>query len=306
MNYGFFSNNGLRGRSLMGVGALFLSSATVLQAATNTNKPNFLFIITDQYRYDLIRSVQDDMPRYDGKTKIRTPNLDRLRREGAYFKNAYTQCSVCVPARATFRTGNTIERHGVQSNDLYKESVYDNDARFQDKIEADVTFDQILVENRGYAAEHFGKWHIPRIFLWSQDYSTPIMQYNDADFTGMTSDTDYAHIVYSFVNSDGSLSISDKLADGNYGLSKVEEVGMQKDTLTGYPYIMDAIDTRYGLPPYTSKNPDGKTPVQPDLQGRLTLPANRTPSYFEGTAAVGALERLAQGDEPFCLDGLLP
>ena len=40
---------------------------------------------------------------------------------------------------------------------------------------------------------------------------------------------------------------------------------------------------------------------QPDQQGRDTLPANRTPSYFDGTAALAALDRLATNPQPFVL-----
>eukprot|EP00591_Stephanopyxis_turris_P012122 CAMPEP_0195530066 /NCGR_PEP_ID=MMETSP0794_2-20130614/32811_1 /TAXON_ID=515487 /ORGANISM="Stephanopyxis turris, Strain CCMP 815" /LENGTH=50 /DNA_ID=CAMNT_0040661479 /DNA_START=134 /DNA_END=283 /DNA_ORIENTATION=- len=50
--------------------------------------------MTDQQRFDTIRRVQDDLSSYDGKLKIRTPNLDRLSLQGAHFKNAYTQCPV--------------------------------------------------------------------------------------------------------------------------------------------------------------------------------------------------------------------
>jgi hypothetical protein len=56
-------------------------------------RPNILFIMTDQQRYDTIRYVQDELERYDGSVKIETPNLDLLLQSGAYFENAYTQVS---------------------------------------------------------------------------------------------------------------------------------------------------------------------------------------------------------------------
>jgi len=60
-------------------------------------RPNVLFIMTDQQRWDTIHAL--------GNATIYTPNLDRLAGRGAAFLNAYSQCPVCVPARYTIRTG---------------------------------------------------------------------------------------------------------------------------------------------------------------------------------------------------------
>ncbi len=60
-------------------------------------KPNILFIMTDQQRFDTIAAL--------GNVHIHTPNLDRLVRRGVSFTNAYSTCPVCVPARYTVRTG---------------------------------------------------------------------------------------------------------------------------------------------------------------------------------------------------------
>jgi arylsulfatase A-like enzyme len=258
-----------------------------VSAAGDASRPNFLFIQADQFRYDLLQSVQEEMARYDGKTHIRTPNLDRLRREGVYFRQAYTQCAVCAPARSTFRTGCTLERHGGQSNDLATKSVYDLDAIFKNKIEADVTFEQILVEQRGYVAEHYGKWHMPEIFNWSTNGATRVMQFNDFNFVTSTP---------LFNNSSSSLDYDANLASVAGGLSTTQSPGMQKNTYSKYPYVTDKIDTRYGLAPYATN-----VVSQPDQQGRDTLPANRTPSYFDGTATLAALDRLASNPAPFVL-----
>jgi arylsulfatase A-like enzyme len=258
-----------------------------VSATSDTNKPNFLFIQADQFRYDLLQSVQEEMPRYAGKTRIRTPNLDRLRREGVHFRQAYTQCAVCAPARSTFRTGSTLERHGGQSNDLASKSTYDLDAQFKNKIEAAVTFEQILVEQRGYVAEHYGKWHMPEIFNWSPNGVNRVMQFNDFNFVSNTP---------LFNNSKSSLDYDSKLASVAGGLSTNQAPGMQRNTYSQFPYETDAIDTRFGLAPYSTL-----TVSQPDQQGRDTLPANRTPSFFEGTAALSALDRLATSPQPFVL-----
>ncbi len=61
------------------------------------NRPNILFVMTDQQRFDTIAAL--------GNEHIYTPNMDRLVRRGLSFTNAYSTCPVCVPARYTIRTG---------------------------------------------------------------------------------------------------------------------------------------------------------------------------------------------------------
>jgi len=75
----------------------------------NSQKKNLLFIIVDQQRYDALS--------YAGNTILKTPNLDRLAKQGAYFKNAYTPVAVCGPARSSILTGTTINTHRVTTND---------------------------------------------------------------------------------------------------------------------------------------------------------------------------------------------
>lgn len=59
--------------------------------------PNVLMIVTDQQRADTVAAL--------GNPIIRTPNLDRLAREGAAFRRAYTCCPVCGPTRHAMSTG---------------------------------------------------------------------------------------------------------------------------------------------------------------------------------------------------------
>ena len=60
-------------------------------------KPNILFIMTDQQRFDTIAAL--------GNKHIHTPNMDLLVHRGLAFTQAYSTCPVCVPARYTIRTG---------------------------------------------------------------------------------------------------------------------------------------------------------------------------------------------------------
>jgi hypothetical protein len=128
-----------------------IDTTTTIDPEDSSHRPNILFIMADQMRYDMIRAVQDELPQYNNAFKISTPNLDRLKQQGAYFRNVYCQCAVCAPARATLRTGCTIERTGIQHNDLTTE--YMNGPLFQDRVEKLQGLDQILVEKLGYVSE---------------------------------------------------------------------------------------------------------------------------------------------------------
>ncbi|MFH1022625.1 MAG: sulfatase-like hydrolase/transferase [Planctomycetota bacterium] len=71
-------------------------------------KPNVLFLMTDQQRFDTIAAL--------GNGLIHAPNMDRLVRRGVAFTNAYSTCPVCVPARYTLHTGREPLTTGVFTN----------------------------------------------------------------------------------------------------------------------------------------------------------------------------------------------
>lgn len=72
---------------------------------SSPSKPNILFLMADQHRGDCLSS--------DGHPAVRTPNLDRLAREGARFRHAYSATPTCTPARACLLTGMNPWNHGM-------------------------------------------------------------------------------------------------------------------------------------------------------------------------------------------------
>jgi arylsulfatase A-like enzyme len=60
-------------------------------------KPNILFVMCDQMRFDVLR--------FRGCGEINTPNLDKLAERSVFFENAFTPNPICVPARAAITTG---------------------------------------------------------------------------------------------------------------------------------------------------------------------------------------------------------
>lgn len=71
-------------------------------------KPNIVFIITDQQRYDTVGAF--------GHPHMATPHLDRLAREGTWFSHCYVTGASCVPSRASLFKGLYPHTLGVLDN----------------------------------------------------------------------------------------------------------------------------------------------------------------------------------------------
>lgn len=71
-------------------------------------RPNILLIYTDQQRFDTIRAL--------GNSRISTPHLDRLTREGVAFTHATTPSPVCLANRWSLHSGQWTDTHRCYSN----------------------------------------------------------------------------------------------------------------------------------------------------------------------------------------------
>ena len=69
---------------------------------------NLLFILSDEHNKRVLGC--------EGHPMIRTPNLDALAARGTRFTSAYTNCPICVPARASFATGRHVHEVGCWDN----------------------------------------------------------------------------------------------------------------------------------------------------------------------------------------------
>ena len=71
-------------------------------------RPNFLFFITDQHRFDYLGCA--------GHPVLKTPHIDSIAARGTLFERFYVATPVCMPNRATLMTGRMPSVHGVRSN----------------------------------------------------------------------------------------------------------------------------------------------------------------------------------------------
>jgi len=115
---------------------------SALAAAAPPDRPNVVYIMADDQGYGDL-GVQ-------GHPYIRTPNIDRLAREGVRLTDFYAQ-PFCGPSRAALMTGSYPARNSLAFNHLprAKTGIHPNE----------ITIAEIL-RDQGYATAIVGKWHL--------------------------------------------------------------------------------------------------------------------------------------------------
>ncbi|SHI33021.1 Arylsulfatase A [Tangfeifania diversioriginum] len=115
----------------------FLGLLSCSSEKQEPNRPNIIFIMSDDHAYQAISAYDDKL--------IATPNIDRIADEGILFTNASVTNSICAPSRATILTGKHAHIHGKIDN------IHPFDT-------TNVTFPQ-LFQDAGYQTAMFGKLH---------------------------------------------------------------------------------------------------------------------------------------------------
>lgn len=130
--------------------ALTLLTVFGMVASGAETRPNVIFILTDDQGWGDAH--------FAGHPYVKTPNLDRLAKEGTWFKQFYVAATVCSPSRTTFMTAHYPSRHLIHG---HLSDVGENEARSMPNwLDAGVTTLPDLLKSAGYATGHFGKWHL--------------------------------------------------------------------------------------------------------------------------------------------------
>ena len=104
----------------------------------DAGRPNVVIILTDDQRWDALSVA--------GNPSLQTPHIDRLAKEGVYFKNYFCTTSLCSPSRASILSGKYAHSHGVIDN-------------FTEYPAGLPSFPGVL-QSIGYETAYIGKWHM--------------------------------------------------------------------------------------------------------------------------------------------------
>lgn len=133
----------------IGLIAPLVLSACVTSLATTTEaevRPNVVLVLADDMGYGEIEALNPD------RSKIPTPNLNRLAAEGRVFSDAHTSSSVCTPTRYSLLTGRYNWRTRLQSGVL--------NGHGEPLIAADRLTLGGFFQRLGYTTAVIGKWHL--------------------------------------------------------------------------------------------------------------------------------------------------
>jgi len=225
--------------------------------AEKTKKKNLLFIITDQHQSKALSIA--------GHSVVKTPNLDRMAKQGVYFKNAYTPMAVCTPARSSILTGYSVENTGMNHNN--KAYFYEEEG-----LMTMPTFDEILTD-AGYHAEYYGKWH-------TQTSHAKI--YKNPKLTAKDGRSVFQHKGQSFVYLD--------YLDEHEPIRPLKKGELYDNTMTKRPYRSDPLD-KYHNDKRGETLGEGKLRVQPDSHGELMVDDSASFTAFQAREAIEAIER---------------
>ncbi|MFU8892422.1 MAG: sulfatase-like hydrolase/transferase [Luteolibacter sp.] len=127
---------------------LAVSILTLVSASMHASgrKPNFIFIISDDQRWDAMGVVQREQGESARFPWFESPAMDRMAAEGVRFRNAFVVHSICSPGRAAFLTGQYNHINGVTTNSR--------------PFPVDSVTHATLLRDAGYRTAYFGKWHM--------------------------------------------------------------------------------------------------------------------------------------------------
>ncbi len=144
MNRRRFAQECLGAAGMLSAAGLTAQAKNASQPTSRPNQPNIVFILADDLGYG-------DLSCY-GATRVQTPRIDTLSRDGILFTDAHAPHAVCTPSRYSVLTGRYCWRTQLKYDCLFGHDVL--------LIEEGRATVPSLLKSAGYKTACIGKWHL--------------------------------------------------------------------------------------------------------------------------------------------------
>ncbi len=141
---------GLRCAALRACTCLIVILMVYVLPARGADRPNILFIFADDWGWGDLSC--------HGHPYIKTPNIDRLAREGTDFHRFTVASGVCSPSRTAVMTGHFPARYNIDGHFAWVEN--NSKRNMPDWLSPEAPLLPRMLQGAGYATAHFGKWHL--------------------------------------------------------------------------------------------------------------------------------------------------
>ncbi len=150
------------------VGFILASVATFCPTSCAAEQPNILFIFADDWGWGDLGC--------HGHPYAKTPNIDRLAKEGTDFHRFTVASGVCSPSRTAVMTGHFPARYNIDGHFAW---VPSNARRnMPDWLDPKSPLLTRFLQKAGYRTAHYGKWHLANNMI--PDSPTPaVYGYDD-------------------------------------------------------------------------------------------------------------------------------
>ncbi|QZT37561.1 arylsulfatase [Halosquirtibacter xylanolyticus] len=154
--------------SAVGTSALVFNAGNTMAKKKQTKDPNIIFILADDLGYG-------DVSCLNSKSKIQTPNIDKLAKRGVTFTDAHSSSSVCTPSRYSVLTG----RYAWKTR-LKRGVLNGCDKSLMKKNRMTVA---ALLKKKGYQTACIGKWHLGMDFATTDGKKINAKNITNIDYT---------------------------------------------------------------------------------------------------------------------------
>jgi arylsulfatase A-like enzyme len=213
-------------------------------ASSAEPRPNIILIMTDDMGYA-------DLGSYGG-TDIKTPNIDRLARDGVRLTDAYANGVLCSPTRAALISGRYPQRNAIETA-LGGEGTRG--------LPVTDTSMPLLMKNGGYRTALVGKWHLGGSVTGENKNGGPRAHGFDYFFGFMGSHVDYWHHNRGPAAQDLWENESKISMDGQYLTTLITQRTIrfiEESAPSGQPFF---VDVAYNAPHWPYNRPDRPSPA---------------------------------------------